>query len=222
MTTLNIARPAGEVETTGGEAVEVTRFPDPVPPKLHLQFDIESLDLGPRPIITQVAMYALDLDEDELLDRSHYFYYPVQPQLQLATPRTFSFDTLAWWMKQSDEARAKFEMSGSQDFEELPSLLRHLTTTFKQITNDGTIPYEIWAKGPQFDLVAIETLMQDCGIEVPWKYDTVRDLRTLLALAGINPKNIPQPAGFVGHAANWDAKYQINQYREAIKALRAR
>lgn len=198
------------------------KFPDPTPPKLHIHFDIESLDLGPRPIITQVAMLALDLDEDEILERMHYQYYPVQPQMRLIPARTFSFDTFLWWTKQSDDARKRLEQSSSNEDEEIPALLRHLVTTFNNITNNGAIPYEIWARGPQFDLVAIESLMAEYGIAVPWKYDTIRDLRTLLALAGINPKNVPKPQGFVGHAAIWDVRYQIEQYRVGIRKLRAR
>lgn len=215
------AKPALNIAKHDAET-PAAKHPDPTPPKLHLHFDIESLDLGPRPIITQVAMLALDLDEDEILERQHYQYYPVQPQLRLVPPRTFSFDTLIWWMDQSEDARKRLRQSSSNEDEEIPALLRHLVTTFNNITNFGAIPYEIWARGPQFDLVAIESLMTEHGIAVPWKYDTIRDLRTLLALAGINPKNIAKPAGFVGHAAIWDVRYQIEQYRVGIRKLRAR
>lgn len=212
---LNIAHPgSGEIEVT-------TTHPDPTPPQLHIHFDIESLDLGPRPIITQVAMFALDLDEDVILERKHYEFYPVQPQLRLPTPRTFAFDTLVWWMDQSKEARDRLRQSSSNEDEEIPALLRHLVTTFNKMTNGGKIPYEIWARGPQFDLVAIESLMADYGLTPPWEYNKVRDLRTLLALAGINSRNIGKPAGFVGHAANWDVRYQIDQYRVSIKKLRS-
>lgn len=212
---LNIATPGS------GDTVVTQTHPDPTPPQIHIHIDIESLDLGPRPIITQVAMFGLDLDEDTILERRHYEFYPAQPQLRLPTPRTFSFDTMVWWMDQSKAARDKLKQSSSNEDEEIPALLRHLVSTFNQLTNNGKTPYEVWARGPQFDLVALESLMADYGLTPPWEYNKIRDLRTLLELAGVNPKNIGKPAGFIDHAANWDVRYQIDCYRVAIKKLRS-
>jgi hypothetical protein len=197
-------------------------YPDPTPPSRVLMLDIESLALGTRPVITQVALIGYDLEEDELLDTRHVQFYPVDPQQQIIPPRRIMASTIAWWMKQSDEARVRFEQSVSDDFAELPALARHLIATVNQLTDDGKIPYEIVAKGPQFDVAAVETLLEDLGLKTPWDYRNVRDLRTLLATAGINEKNIPKPAGFVPHVAYWDARWQLNQYLAARRRLAGR
>ena len=36
-----------------------------------------------------------------------------------------------------------------------------------------------WFRGPQFDCVKLESLASDWGTKVPWKYNQVRDCRTL-------------------------------------------
>lgn len=195
------------------------RHPDPTPPAMIVMLDIETLDLGPRPVITQVALLGYDLNEDELLDSSHVHYYPIEPQQKIIPARTISASTIAWWMKQSDEARERFELSTAVDFEDLVALARNLVTVFNSLTRNGTTNYELVARGPQFDVVAVETLLTELGLEVPWDYRKVRDLRTMLAMAGLNEKNIAKPIGFIPHVAYWDSRYQIVQYLEAKKAL---
>lgn len=215
---LNLA----ENQIVDGETAVHERHPDPVPPRRILMLDIESMALGPRPVITQAALLGYDLDEDELLETRHVQFYPVDPQQQIIPARRIMAGTISWWMKQSDEARERFEQSTSTDFQDLPALARHLISTFNTLTDGGTIPYELWAKGPQFDVVAIETLLEDLGLAAPWDYGSVRDLRTLLATAGINEKNVPKPAGFIPHVAFWDARWQINSYLAARRQLAGR
>lgn len=198
------------------------RFPDPTPPKRILMLDVESMALGPRAVLTQVALLGYDLEEDELLETRHVQFYPVDPQQQIIPPRRIMASTIGWWMKQSDEARERFEQSTSTDFQDLPALGRHLISTFNQLTDGGTIPYELWAKGPQFDIVAVETLLEEVGLSAPWDYGTVRDLRTLCATAGLNEKNVAKPAGFIPHVAFWDSRWQINVYLAARKLLAGR
>jgi len=187
---------------------------------IGLSLDIESLDIGPRSVVTQVALYGWDIDEGTLLEAFVWSYLPIQPQLDLIHPRTISADTLWWWMQQSDEARSKFEFNVLEDFESLPVLMRHLTREFNRMVGDNN--YELWAKGPQFDVVNVESLYRDCGMRAPWKYDRVRDLRTLMAQAGIHSADVEIPKGFVAHEAGWDAQFQINCYMQAMRHLRAR
>lgn len=189
-------------------------------PLVILMLDIESLDLGPRSVVTQIALYGMDPDEDQIFESNVWSYLPIQPQLDLMQPRTISADTLWWWMQQSDEARAKFEFNVLEDFESLGVLMRHLTREFNRMTHGKD--YELWARGPQFDVVNVESLYRDVGMRAPWRYDRVRDLRTLMAEAGLHAADVPKPAGFIPHQAGQDARYQLAQYREARKHLRSR
>lgn len=200
-------------------ATNTAGYPDPTPPDIIVAIDIESLALGPRPVITQIAMLGYDLQEDELLSPTHVHYYPIEPQQRIIPARVISASTLAWWMKQSDEARDRFELSTATDFEDLVALARNLVTVFNRLTDNGKANYEVMAKGPQFDIVAIETLLTELGLEIPWNYRRVRDLRTMLALAGLNERNIPDPAGMIPHVAYWDARKLIDSYLAAKKAL---
>jgi hypothetical protein len=193
---------------------------EPTRPDLVLMLDIESLDLGPRSVVTQLALFGLDLEEDEMLDTHVHSYLPIQPQLDLIHARTISASTLWWWMQQSDEARAAFEFSTSEDFNDLPVLMNHFIVQFENITRGKT--YTLWARGPQFDVVNVESLLKDCGLKAPWKYDRVEDLRTIMREAGLSSKDVDQPKGFVAHNAAWDCKFQLLCLREAQRKIRGR
>ena len=212
---LNTAEAVAEQEEVARESAPI--YPDPTPPDLILSLDIESLALGPRPVITQIALLGWDMQEGVLLESRHVHFYPIEPQQQIIPPRRISADTLAWWMTQPDEAREKFKYSTETDFEDLAARLRNLVHVFNQLTDHGKANYELVAKGPQFDVVAVETLLEEVGLSVPWAYDRVIDLRTMLRRAGINARNVPQPAGCIPHVAFWDARWQINQYIAALR-----
>ena len=187
-------------------------------PTILCMTDIESLDVGPRSIVSQIGMVFARADDPETVIKEVLVYLPIQPQIALK--RTLSAQTLVWWMKQSDEARAEFEANTGDDFEELPSLLRHVIRQYNQVVGDETC--EVWARGPQFDVVNIESLMADCALQAPWGYNVVRDLRTLMALAGLRTQDVTRPIELTDHMALMDCKYQLMCYAESMKHLRAR
>lgn len=195
---------------------------DEITTTLGIMVDIESLDLGPKSVVTQIGLYPFSMEEEEIdSEMVLHTFLPIQPQFDLG--RTVSADTLVWWMNQKDEARAGFERNLSDAFEELPVLMRQFVRRFEKITN-GLAPesYEVIARGPQFDLVNIETLLAQCGERTPWRYDRVTDLRTLMRYAGLHARDVPPPEGFVAHDAGWDCRYQIKQYLAAKRGMRAR
>lgn len=187
-------------------------------PRRLLSLDIESLDLGTRPVITQIALLAYDLDEDEMIKTEYVEYLPIQPQLDMKPARTVSASTIVWWMSQSDEARARFSENLGDDSFDLQWLAKSFCDTFAKLTGNFTIPYVLMAKGPQFDVCAVETLLLELDLAIPWNivqsdYNRVVDLRSLLRHEKVDPKTVPKPEGFIEHVAYWDALWQISQYR---------
>lgn len=212
MSDLNLNRADTRAEAGEQEVVIVPRSVEPA--DLLLMVDIESLALGPRPVITQLAMLAYELEQDELMEDRYSQYLPIDPQQQIIPPRRIQASTIAWWMKQSDEAREAFELSTGTDFEELVAAMRGFVAAFNRLTKNGTRNYEITSKHPQFDIVAVETLLTELGLEVPWDHRRVTDLATDLIRAGIKGSDVPKPAGTIPHVAYWDVRWQIEQWLE--------
>lgn len=188
-------------------------------PKLGIMLDIESLDLAPRSVVSQVGIIAFPLDDPETETRRIEQYLPIQPQLELG--RTMSFSTIFWWMKQDEKARLRFIDNDGNDMEELLALVRSVHRKLSDlIIQAGPSGVEFWAKGPQFDVVNLETLFIDCGLDIPWKYDSVMDLRTLMRLANVHTEQVDS-TGVVPHVAIEDCKFQIRCYVEAMRHLRS-
>lgn len=186
-------------------------------PTLGLMFHTETLDRGARPVILQAALYPFDMETEELIHDAVHQYLPMQPQLDLIPGRTISAETLFWWMKQSEEARAAFERNLSEDFDELPILMNQLIRRFNKLTQSGRVEYELIANG-LFHVTAIETLMRDCGLAAPWQRERIVDLRTLKRYAGVGDASPPKD--YIEHRADWDCKRGIQTYYDAKRRLR--
>lgn len=187
--------------------------------RLGIMLDLETLDLGPRSVITQVGIIGFPLDDPDTEMRRINEFLLVQPQIALN--RTISFDTILWWMDQEDKARAKLKESAGNDMEELLAAVRSVHRKLSDLIRSvGERNVELWARGPQFDVVNLQTLFVDCGLDVPWAYDCVMDVRTLGRLAGVSSSEVDR-AGLVPHVAIEDAKFQIRHYVEAIRKLRS-
>lgn len=185
--------------------------------KVGIMIDLETLDTGPRSVVTQVGIIAFGIDDPETEIRRIEEYLPVQPQQELE--RTISFQTILWWMGQEKTARDKLKESEGNDMEVLLALVRSIHRKLSDLirtVGEGNV--EVWARGPQFDIVNLESLFVDCGMSAPWKYDTVMDLRTLAKLAGVKSKSVDR-GGLIPHIASEDAKFQILVYIEAIRQL---
>ena len=189
--------------------------------KLGIMIDIETLDTGPNSLMTQVAMQPFRLDDEEPIEQPMWLNLPMQPQLDLVRPRTISAKTLNWWMQQPDEkARANFELVTIDDMHSLKTAGQHIVNEFGRMTKGfDKQEVEVWARGPQFDVVNVETLLTQLGFEVPWDYNMVRDLRTLMAQAHIHKAEVEKPARFVEHDARWDCSFQIMCYFAAQRKL---
>lgn len=113
--------------------------------------------------------------------------------------------TVAWWMSQSDQARAA---AFAADGLPLSAALNALSAWFLQQAAERP-----WCHGATFDIPVLEAAYKACRMLPPWRYWNVRDTRTLYDLAGVK---VDRSAG-EHHNALDDA---INQATAAAKALR--
>lgn len=190
-------------------------------PQIIGMLDIESLSTSSNAVVTQVGLVLVMASDPETVLSEIEIHLPIEPQLTLK--REVSASTLIWWMGQNDVARKNFALNAGDDFDELPALLRHLNRKFEQVV-DGQ-DYELFARGPQFDIVNVESLMADVAIKPAWKYDRIRDLRTVMAEAGLSTKagDVPRDTTrFPEHVAVADCHYQLLCLTEARRQLRSR
>ena len=187
--------------------------------ELGIMLDVETFGLSPNAVVWQVALLPFDLQEpDPLTYLGWREYLPVNPQVEAGN--FIEAATLEWWMNQSAEARALMQGNLEGDLAQLQRTIEGLAFQLIQIRGLSN-RFELWAKGPQFDVVLIERLLTMCRLDIPYKYGEIRDLRTLIAAAELANKglDVPKPKDYVPHSALSDCTYQILQYKAAMENL---
>jgi DNA polymerase III epsilon subunit-like protein len=143
---------------------------------MHIMIDIETLGTTPGSAILSVGAVPFDERGVQIEEGRHW---AIDPKSCAAAGLTIDLDTVAWWMGQSDEARAAaFGMEGRH----LNSVLNSLRDWFTYQKGE-----KVWCHGATFDVPLLDAAYRATGIDAPWTFYNVRCTRTLYDLAGISP-----------------------------------
>ena len=173
--------------------------------ELPVSIDLETAGLGPTaPIAAIGAVRFVKNPGDHVLTGVQEFYTAVD--LTKQTPVDTS--TFYWWLRQSEEARqAILEGEGGIS---LPNALRALWHWLQADTlvvgRKSNFTGEVWIRGDR-DSVWLEEAHKREGIDLPYRYHMVRDVRTLVDFAEQRGVVMPHRSG-VAHDALEDARYQ--------------
>lgn len=168
---------------------------------MKAMIDIETLDVTSNAVIVSIG--AVKFDNGRTYD---IFSHRVDIDSCLRMGMSVSGSTIAWWMRQSDAARAQFQEDGAPLNEILSKLSKFVSGL------------EIWCNGAAFDVPILENAYRLCGLEIPWKYYEVRCYRTLVH----HYKEVKLPA-FAGtaHDPLDDALHQANCLNMILKEANA-
>lgn len=173
-----------------------------------LMIDVETLGLEPRSVVREIGAVAFSAKADT--------FEPVgisimlDPQEQIDFGRTVRWETIQFWLHQPPLARKMF--AGDPLGERGDSLNAGLTKLFDfweenfVVKGDETLDTceRVWAHGPQFDLVMVESLIHDVAGRPPWKYRSARDTRTLADMVA----DVDKPEPEIEHSGLHDALAQ--------------
>lgn len=169
---------------------------------MHIMIDIETLGTTPGSLILSIGAVCFD---ERGVHHDKAIYCTIDRKSCTAAGLTVDLDTVAWWMRQSDDARAAaFGTEGLP----LAHALEDLRNWYGMIRAE-----RVWCHGATFDVPLLDAAYRATGIEPPWKFWSVRCTRTLYELAGVEPDRTKG----THHNALDDA---INQAEAAVLAHR--
>lgn len=186
---------------------------------MHVCLDLETLSTKTRGVITQIGAVAFEPVSGGKCRNDIPLEIHVDIQSSIEHSRSVSGDTICWWLQQDNAARSAFVQGQKGTLGEvlsLPEALMALTNWPAAFGMQWKHINGVWANGPSFDITMLETAFEDCGLDVPWRYNTPRCCRTLFALVGGPPK--VESIG-TGHKAIDDAIYQACQVQEAMRMM---
>lgn len=176
---------------------------------MDVMLDLETLGNKPNSAIIQIAAIDFNKSTGEIL---HEFKINVDIDSNLEYRLHVDGDTVKWWLNQSDEARSSIMEHGY----DLDIAIKSFIQFIKNIQPDRENVY-IWTHA-SFDEPILRNAMYKVGAKnVPWSYRNVRDLRTLVDLAQIDPKTYKQQG--TAHDALDDCKFQIQYTVDALKKV---
>lgn len=189
---------------------------------MHIMLDTETLGNQPTSVITQIAMVPFSMNpEDEVATPRVYgdtFNRYITIDSGLKAGCTIDGPTIEWWMKQSPEAQ-KAVFVDSQKI----SLDRAMHETVKylsdQISIDGLYDTYLWCH-TSFDYPILKHAAERVGKEIPIHYHCLRDLRTLVDLAGIDVQTYINQSTLIAHDALEDCRFQIRYTVDAWRKIK--
>ena len=169
----------------------------------QVMVDIETLSVRPYAAILSIGAVAFNVEQG-VLDT---FYVNVDAQSCKDVGLHVSKDTVAWWAKQSKEARQALVTN------QLPitEALHKFSDWFGSDRN--TV---IWGNGSAFDISILESAYYNTDINIPWTPWKVQCFRTVLNLVGVNNKAIRDSENDTHHNALDDA---MSQTKTILKIL---
>ncbi len=180
----------------------------------HLVVDIETTGINPPSPILTIGMVFLDFNpyrENATTGEPDIktYYLGVDPKECIGDPDSAS---LSWWGQQDSEVRkAAF----------FPERTPNVFQTFVDIVNQEAPDY-FWGNSPDFDFGHLGAQIKAQGIELPWKFWQLRDIRTLKSF-GLYPikriENTQGLKGFKKHHALYDALEEANVLKGTIQRI---
>jgi len=164
---------------------------------IRAMLDIETLDVTASSVVTEIGVVLYNGKFD--IVQTLHMYTPITEQL--ARGRTLSKETLKFRFEQ---ASFNFVLTDPND---LYRCLYSLIDLYKDYSIDET-----WTKSPHFDIAILDHLYQQMNLKSPWKYSSIRDLRTLMKWYEHNSTKDPE------HTALQDALDQGEILRDLYYA----
>lgn len=180
-----------------------------------LMIDIETMGVNIlAPVVSIGAVWFNPATGAIAEDNNFYQRIALGPALE---GRNLDGPTLAWWLRQDDEARLELTKPGKRVEKVLAALQDYVGSG----NATGTVreDFGVWGSGACFDITLIETLFQQKNMNVPWKFWQVRDVRTVVAMAGAIGLDKPELKDGTAHNALDDAIHQAKYVSEMWQTL---
>ena len=133
---------------------------------INIMLDLETWGTKPGSVITSIG--AVVFNDEAITDT---FYARIDPKSAMEAGLLVDADTILWWMKQSDEARAEFSRSAY-----------HIETALADFSRWCLAGREgdpvLWGNGATFDNALLRAAYEACGIVAPWGPFSDRCYRT--------------------------------------------
>ena len=183
---------------------------------LHLMLDIETASIRQDAAILSIAIVPFNpMGENAPLDGMNTFHIAIDLTSCFLEGDHIDEDTQHWWQRQDPASRIallkekKFDVRHA--IQETCFYLSYLAETHELV---------MYSRGIDFDFPILEHALRKYvdAKELPYKYWNKRDVRTILATAGVSKDDVPRVGN--AHNALGDCLTQIAQVQYAMQKMK--
>lgn len=177
----------------------------------HVDFvmDIETLGIKPGATILEISAWCGPNGLTLLIDPNSH-------------PGKFELDTLLWWATVPDKPAKERAFGVSSTRIGLKDAINRLNEFIEKVKPDY-----FWGCSPDFDYKHLEYWYKHFGIEIPWRYYQLRDVRTIRDfLTQEKIDELERKAGMIGecpHMASYDSDLEariVRTFRQRVELLK--
>lgn len=172
----------------------------------HVMLDLETLGTAQGSIILSIGA-AVFFPQGK--GHTETFYRNIDPVASKNLGFTTDPETVAWWQKQSEEAKESLV----KDRIPPDQALADFSKFFYQVGGE-----QLWCQGANFDEPMLSKAYKILGRSIPWKFFNVRDTRTVYDICRFDTRSLKRLGTY--HNALDDCKYQIECVQKAIQNAR--
>lgn len=175
----------------------------------EVMIDIETMSIKPNALILTIGAIKFNREDEVVnLEDMDTFYRRIQYNEENNNNFHICPDTQKWWDNQHYDAQ--YEAFHHPERKPLENCLKELLEWF------GNSQY-VWANGSVFDIPILEHSFRVCGIEIPWKFWNIRDVRTIMDVGNIKKGDINKKGQ---HMALYDCFWQIKAVQKSFKNIK--
>lgn len=185
-----------------------------------IQIDLETWGKKPGCAIRAIGASVWDNMTGQQVPGSPTFYVNVCKKSCFDKGLTFDADTVQWWEKQGDAAKAALEV----DQVSLTQALNDLRCWYGHVINAHGDGYgvSVWGNGKEFDVSILEACYAAIHQPEPWPFWASADVRTVVLLGqmlGIDVKGA-KPFSGTPHYALDDSLHQGGYTAETLHLIK--
>ena len=182
-----------------------------------VMIDLETLSTHTNAAIIEIGAVEFNKETSEVGEK---FNVIIEPSDWCKNDRHVDGETIQWWFKQTNDARKRF-VTKQKDIEYCTlkhalQKLRYFIMDCDTVDDDKNVV--VWGNGSTMDITILESAYEYFDIEIPWKYWSVNDVRTIVDLNPIVKAQTNFDSG-IQHSAIADCLHQIKYTTDTIKTL---
>ncbi len=165
--------------------------------------DLETYGNGPDAVIVQVGAVYFDRETGKT---GYSFQANIDPSSAVKAGRVIDPSTMEWWMQQSSHAQQSVMAEPRLSHQDSMAGLAYYLGDAENVWSHAT-----------FDFVIVAHALKQAGLKPPG-FRSARDIRTLLDISGISPKDFTNDG--VPHVALDDAIFQVKYTVAALQKIK--